>query len=695
MRTSHIAIKRMIMDEKKKLTDEQVFASRQFAAYLTDLAESVTGRYKRHSKVDTFYDAGEEAEIGHTDNLTITINTGNFLTRSFPTRSLMTDSLIGIVGHECGHMLFTDFMMLQTYHASLSGGCFYPHEPKDLTPTQANSLEQIREAIEAKDEAVIQAISHITHSLANIMEDVYIEARMCDAFPGSIKTGILLNNLRFADLMHTVKQEIDEGHHEACILINLLIQYAKSGDLNDPDECKSPLLNTFYECVPFFDGGAYDDDARVRFDAVNQMLLLLWPHMKSLVENVREDLKNGTSKAERDLASQIGGGIPVPGLPGMVGKPIKVTGTFKHDPSADEKERLELQKVLDRELGRLPLLSTDEISEGEDGGITRNNDYAGAGYISEAASDMDRIMTQLAEDEAYARHDEELTEELREKARQIRYGNAHAGIRVNVNRMHYVDASYMEAYQKVAPPLLLISKRLQKQISQILKDYKSGGKLDNLPMGKRLSVRNAYHNDGRIFYKLKLPNDRTDIAVAILNDESGSMCSCDRITYARAASIIIHDFCKSLDIPIAIYGHTERRDVELFAYAEFDTIDNKDKYRLMDMSARNNNRDGAALRYMAERLMERPEEVKLLIIISDGQPAARGYSGTEAEADLRGIKSEYMKKGIKLFAAAIGSDKPNIQRIYGDGFLDITNLERLPVNLGKLIIEQVKNRHAA
>ena len=48
-----------------------------------------------------------------------------------------------------------------------------------------------------------------------------------------------------------------------------------------------------------------------------------------------------------------------------------------------------------------------------------------------------------------------------------------------------------------------------------------------------------------------------------------------------------------------------------------------------------------------------------------------------------------------MFAAAIGSDKPNIQRIYGDGFLDITNLEKLPVNLGKLIIQQVKNKCVA
>ena len=61
----------------------------------------------------------------------------------------------------------------------------------------------------------------------------------------------------------------------------------------------------------------------------------------------------------------------------------------------------------------------------------------------------------------------------------------------------------------------------------------------------------------------------------------------------------------------------------------------------------------------------------------------------------RGIKKEYSTKGIQLFAAAIGDDKANIQRIYGDGFLDITNLEKLPVNLGKLIIQQVKQKYAA
>lgn len=692
MRTSHLAIRRMIANNKSKLTDEQIFSSPQYAAYLTDIAEGVTKRYGRSSKVKTYWDISPHADIAQTDNRIIVLNAGNYLTRSFPTRELMADSLLGIIGHECGHIIYSDFTMLGTYHQTLLGGRFYPQEPDDLSSKQERSLRQILEYFEDKDEAVISAVAQIAHTLVNIMEDVYIEGRMCDAFPGGIKTGILLNNLRFADEMDTIKQEIDKQHHEVFIIVNLLIQYAKAGDLNNLDGYKGPYLDTVYECIPYVDEGSYDDDSRVRFDAANKILLLLWPFMESFIEKVREDIKNGTNNAADDLSDQVAGGTP---LPGGKGRPAPKTGKSKHSPGDDDEERDKLQQVLDYETGRMELEKTEDISEDGDGGITKNSDFAGSGYVSQAASDMERIMTQLAEDAAYEQYEEELSEELQQEADKIRYGNAHRGMHVNINRMSYVDNSYMEAYQKVAPPLLLISKRLQKQISQILKDYKEGGKLDNLPMGKRLNVRNAFRNDGKIFYKLKLPNDRTDIAIAVLNDESGSMSCCDRITYARSASIILHDFCKGLDIPIAVYGHTEYDDVELYAYAEFDSIDNKDQYRMMDMSARSGNRDGAALRYVAERLMNRPESIKLLIIISDGQPAGDGYYGTEAEADLRGIKKEYSAKGIQLFAAAIGSDKPNIQRIYGDGFLDITNLEKLPMNLGKLIIQQVKNKYVA
>lgn len=692
MRTSHLAIRKMVADKKSKLTDQEIFASLQYAAYLTDIAEGITKRYGRASKVQTYWDEGPEAGVACTDNRIIMVNTGNSLTRGFPTRALMADSLLGIVGHECGHILHSDFTMLGIYQQTLSSGRFYPNEPEELSKLQEKSLLEIKDAFAGKDDAVIVAVGKITQALVNIMEDVYIEARMCDSFPGGIRTGILLNNLRFADEMETIKQQIDKHHHEVFILVNLLIQYAKAGDLNNLDGYKGMYLDVVEECIPYIDDGAYDDDARVRFDAANKILLILWPYMKSFIDKVREDIENETENANADLKEQLAN---MPMTPNGKGKPAPGTGKFKHDPGDMDEEREQLQKVLAEETGRIELEKTEEIDEDGDGGISRDADFAGSGYVSQAAKDMERIMTQLAEESAYAYFEEELTEELQQEADKIRYGNAHKGMHVKVNRMSYVDNTYMQEYRKVAPPLLLISKRLQKQISQLLKDYKEGGKLDNLPMGKRINVRNAYRNDGKIFYKMKLPNDRLDIAVAVLNDESGSMSGYDRITYARAASIILHDFCKGLEIPVAVYGHTEDKDVELYAYAEFDSVDNKDKYRMMDMSARSGNRDGAALRFVAERLMTRPEELKLLFIISDGQPAGRGYYGTEAEADLRGIKKEYSAKGIQLFAAAIGSDKPNIQRIYGDGFLDITNLEKLPVNLGKLIVKQIKNKYAA
>lgn len=284
MRTSHITIKRQIADTRNKLTDEQLFASPRFSAYLTDIAEGATKRYKRSSKVRTCWDLSENAGIAVTDNRIIHLNAGNFLTRSFPTRSLRADSLIGLVGHECGHILFSDFTMLELYFQSLEKGRFYPKEPEAVTTALEKNLQDIKDCLSKKDEAAIKALSDISHSLVNIMEDVYIESRICDEFAGSFKTGILLNNLRFAEEMNTVQDEVNRQHHEVFIILNLLIQYAKAGDINNLGGYKGPYLNVVYDCIPLIDDAVYDDDAKTRFDAANQLLLLLWPYMKSFIE---------------------------------------------------------------------------------------------------------------------------------------------------------------------------------------------------------------------------------------------------------------------------------------------------------------------------------------------------------------------------------------------------------------------------
>ena len=214
-------------------------------------------------------------------------------------------------------------------------------------------------------------------------------------------------------------------------------------------------------------------------------------------------------------------------------------------------------------------------------------------------------------------------------------------------------------------------------------------------MGRRLDAHALCRNDGKVFYKNNLPNEIPELAVGLLLDESGSMRYCDRSTYARAAAIILYDFCQRLDIPIMVYGHSTdyakgKNYVELYSYAEFENFDKDDKYRLMDIGARGSNRDGAALRFVAEQLSKRTEPVKILILVSDGQPADDDYYGTAAEEDLRGIKQEYHRKGILLVAAAIGDDKACIERIYGDAFLDITDLTQLPVKLTTMVKKHIR-----
>ena len=350
----------------------------------------------------------------------------------------------------------------------------------------------------------------------------------------------------------------------------------------------------------------------------------------------------------------------------------------------------EAKQVLSEEGGRIALTKTNTILDENNPGVTYVSQYQGSGY-EHAAEDLFRILNDVAAEKVQEDCQTELTEELQKTANDIHYGNAHAGIHVTIHRLTSVSDYLKNEYQTVAPPLLRASKKLQSTILPLLKEEQQGGKQKNLLFGKRLDSHALYKTDGTIFTRTRLPGEEKRLAVALLIDESGSMGWGDRMTHARKTAIVLYDFCKSLGIPITIYGHsTDAGGVALYSYAEFDSVDNEDCYRLMDMCDRNGNRDGAALRFVAEHLCTRPELQKLLILISDGQPADYGYSGTEAEADLRGIKKEYEKRDVILFAAAIGDDKENIRRIYKDGFLDITKLEELPKNMAQLVKQHLK-----
>lgn len=722
MRTSHRQIRKRILDAKSKITDEEFFSSRAYNGYLTDLAEAATKRYKRPLRVRVVADHDDET-VAFTDYHGIYINACNHITWSFPSRLLRSMSLEGLNAHECGHNLFTDERIWHSYFAGLAKGKFYPKMPDGLDSMQKLYAKDILEALtDDTDTVPMQVIMSTAHALSNILEDGYVDARYSYEFPGSPAKGIALNNLRYADTMPEITEMINRKYYDHSIVVNLLIQYVRAHEVNNLSGYTGEFIDKLYEYIPWIDDSVYDDDARSRCEAANRILVDLWPMMQRCFDALRDKQKQAQQQAQQSSqqtgkgGSGSGSGQPGSGdddndgsqqgqqaveedlssqLPKAAAnltiktKPVPSNGTFTPNPGQMNAIRAQVERVIAEETSRIAAHLTNGITSSGNGGVDQNSEYEGNDY-EHAADDIERLLSSMAEEKVTEELEEELSEELQREANAIRYGNAHRNIHVTVNRMAHVDQNLIDSYNRVAPELLMLSKRLQRSVSSALRDRRQGGKQTGLLIGKRLNQHALYRNDGRIFYNSRLPTEPINLSVGLLIDESGSMCSNDRITRARATAIVIQDFCESLGIPLLVVGHTAwSSHVELFSYSDFDTYDKNNRYRLMDMSARDCNRDGAALRFVAEKLSKQTSEVKILMIICDGQPNDDGYSGSAAEADLRGIKLEYARKGVKIYAAAIGEDRPRIERIYGDGYLDITNLQELPVMLTNLIVRSL------
>ena len=722
MRTSHRQIRKRILDAKSKITDEEFFSSRAYNGYLTDLAEAATKRYKRPLRVRVVADHDDET-VAFTDYHGIYINACNHITWSFPSRLLRSMSLEGLNAHECGHNLFTDERVWHSYFAGLAKGKFYPKMPDGLDSMQKLYAKDILEALtDDTDTVPMQVIMSTAHALSNILEDGYVDARYSYEFPGSPAKGIALNNLRYADTMPEITEMINRKYYDHSIVVNLLIQYVRAHEVNNLSGYTGEFIDKLYEYIPWIDESVYDDDARSRCEATNRILVDLWPMMQRCFDALRDKQKQAQQQAQQSSQQTgKGGSGSGSGQPGrgdddddgsqqgqqaveedlssqfpkaaanftIKTKPVPSNGTFTPNPGQMNAIRAQVERVIAEETSRIAAHLTNGITSSGNGGVDQNSEYEGNDY-EHAADDIERLLSSMEKEKVTEELEEELSEDLQREANAIRYGNAHRNIHVTVNRMAHVDQNLIDSYNRVAPELLMLSKRLQRSVSSALRDRRQGGKQTGLLIGKRLNQHALYRNDGRIFYNSRLPTEPINLSVGLLIDESGSMCSNDRITRARATAIVIQDFCESLGIPLLVVGHTAwSSHVELFSYSDFDTYDKNNRYRLMDMSARDCNRDGAALRFVAEKLSKQTSEVKILMIICDGQPNDDGYSGSAAEADLRGIKLEYARKGVKIYAAAIGEDRPRIERIYGDGYLDITNLQELPVMLTNLIVRSL------
>lgn len=747
-RVNHKLVKQRLNEQRSKISDRQFFSSRLLAGHFEDLAAAQTRRYRYNRRVRVnLYWKPREKHVASTDNMLIRINAGNSMVTKVKGRENRYQIVCGMFAHELGHVLYTDFLAAQTHTNYLGSYRWYPYPPDLKTTADARNEKAFWNYVKT-DPKNLEMVQMVSHYISNVIEDGYIENRMLNNFPGTLGYGLEKLREQHFEHIETVTQLIeneDEGKHIFESILQIMLSYGKFGEIKYGDEPLSDeRIQSVFGLITDIDSALMSKSGKDRLNVINMVLVRCWDYIESFCEECKkrqeEAEASGGSTSLAETLSEVLGAIaggsemgegnstPVPEASGETEESATAdkraqthadaeneddsqtdseteenpSGSGESDNSSDE-DAIPLngrnsgsgkEETSDNEQGRIPYHQSESLSEPVGGSVEKNEDYEREHY-DRAAADIERLLDKMAEKAACEQLENERIQELNDVAQNISYGNIHEGVPIRINRIASVDEELIEQYNAIAGPLINISRQLQKSLQKQLKENRRGGKLTGLIMGRRLDVHALCRNDGKVFYKNNLPNEIPELAVGLLLDESGSMCSCDRCTYARASAIILYDFCQSLDIPVMVYGHsTDYTDVgntvALYSYAEFDGFDHDDKYRMMDIAARGSNRDGAALRFVAEQLSKRPEAVKILILVSDGQPADSGYSGSAAEEDLRGIKQEYQRKGILFVAAAIGDDKQNIERIYGDSFMDISDLKQLPTKLTAVVKRHIR-----
>ena len=764
-------IARMIAEKKAQLKPETIFSSPYYREYLQNIADTISGKYGRGAIVEAVYDTSKNASVAYTDGCGIHINMGNCLTQGIDTTELKNISGIGLLGHEVGHILFTDFSILEKYMESLKKGKFYPKTPtakqcKKLIYRQ--NLQDIEDVLTKADPKILAFLFKIAKDLSNIIEDGYVERMMKQKFPGTVAMGIQITDQKQAETSPSVKEMIDEGYEPYCIVANCLLLYAKTGQYNHSDNLTNEYVDVIADCEELVKEAVMEDDPKKRMSIVNLLIVYCWGFIQDRIDEIEKQLSQKSNGDSSDNQSGTGSnssgnsnGDSSDNQSGTGGNSSEnsngdssdnQSGTGSNSSENSDEDSSDSQSGTgsnssensngdssDNQSGTGVNSSENSNGDSSDNqsntgnypcpqsvedllkkmeGETQsssaipqgiytnsvlkqaNGTYKDSPVSNSEGSNMENTMKSASEilekaKEEMARkaveteHEESLQKQLQDEAQRLRK-QQNLKIRVDVRREEVTQKGKL-TYPSAIAPLKPISKMLQKSILTVIKQRQRGFTERGLMMGTRLDSSSYYKADGKIFTKRCRPNDELNLAVAVLIDMSGSMDG-QGISSARNMSLLIYDFCKSLHIPVMIYGHNAdyiKNNVRLYSFADFDSIDGNDGFRIMNMEADDCNRDGTAIRFCADKLNKRTEEKKLFILVSDGLPSA--YDRDEDRiADVKGAKKECDRSGITFIAAAIDSDKEQIKAIYGEkSFLDISDLSKLPVTMAKLLTRYI------
>lgn len=232
-------------------------------------------------------------------------------------------------------------------------------------------------------------------------------------------------------------------------------------------------------------------------------------------------------------------------------------------------------------------------------------------------------------------------------------------------------------------------------------DY-SPSKLDNGMIMSGHIWRQSVLGDGKVFYK-NFRDTKGEFVVDILLDASGSQI--ERQSLVSAQAYIIAEALARVGIACRVSSFNNLFDYMIVKiYRDYHDASVKNR-NIFSYQAEGSNRDGLAISLIGSMLLEKTQEHKILIVLSDGKPnderaagtfnlvagSTKDYTGTLAVDDTAQQVRILRAHGIAVLGVFTGRDEDLTaqRRIFGQDFAYISRLERFSDIVGTYLRKQI------
>ena len=247
-------------------------------------------------------------------------------------------------------------------------------------------------------------------------------------------------------------------------------------------------------------------------------------------------------------------------------------------------------------------------------------------------------------------------------------------------------------YKPVAHRIKQIIDLLTPEGVQRVRNMEDGDEIDiNAAIDAMVAIRMGEQPNPRITMRNVLKN--RDLAVVVLMDLSEStnetVQGSDKtiLQLTREATTLVATAINGIGDPFALHGFASdgRHDVQYYRFKDFNQhFDDDAKSRLAGMQGGLSTRMGAAMRHAGQHLLKQPERRKLLLIVTDGEPADIDERDPQhLRHDTKKAVEELYSKGIMSYCLTLDAHADSyVKRIFGaNNYTIIDHVQRLPEKL--------------